>query len=66
MSKKPKLSQRAWQMLLAIHAGLHAASENRHPGARNELIGLDLLCYSEGWKLTRRGKDIARHLTGRL
>ena len=67
MSKgKPRLSQRAWQMLLAMHAGLPGAAGNRLAGARNELIEREMLCYSEGWKLTKRGKDIARHLTGRL
>lgn len=60
---KPKLSQGAWQMVLKMHAGWK--TDASAAGVRNELIALDMLCYSEGWKLTKRGKDLARYLTER-
>lgn len=45
-----------------------AMHEGKAPKAngRTELMQQDLCCYSEGWKLTKRGKDLARHLTGRM
>lgn len=59
---KPRLSQHAWQLLLALHRNgprvPHAAAE------RHELNSLGMICYADGWKLTRTGKDLARWLDG--
>lgn len=65
MSNKPRLSQGAWQLVLKLHDPRAAHNSPILASVRNELISLDLLCYSEGWKLTRRGKELARYLTGR-
>lgn len=62
MSKeKPKLNTRAILALMAMHDGKAPPADGR-----GELMMQKLCCYNEGWKLTKRGKDIARHLTGRL
>ena len=58
---KPRLTSRGVVALLALHDGSAPAAADRA-----ELMRQNLCCYSEGWKLTKQGKDIARHLTRRL
>jgi hypothetical protein len=59
---KPRLTARGVAALLAMHDGI----DDMDMGDRAELMRQHLCCYSEGWKLTRQGKSIARYLTRRL
>lgn len=59
---KPKLNSHAVEALVTMHCEPAARVDL---GARAILVAQDLACYADGWKLTREGKQIARHLTGK-
>ena len=65
MNQPPKvrLTSRAVAVLTAMHAG---EIPKRDPKGRAELFNAGLCCYVDSWQLTKNGKQIARHLTGRV
>ncbi len=62
--KKPRLNLREVEVLVKMHRG-ESVEKTLHPD-RLVLAGKELVCYSDGWKLTRNGKQIARHLSGKV
>lgn len=61
---KPKLNSREVEVLISLHCG-KSVSSARGISGRALLLEKGLVCYAEGWALTKGGKQLARHLTGR-
>jgi hypothetical protein len=62
--KKPRLNLCEVEVLLKMHRA-ESIDKSLHPD-RLVLAAKGLVCYSGGWKLTHNGKQIARHLSGKI
>lgn len=59
--QKPRLTSAEVAALARLHQVNLLPVTERIPAG---LCTKRLVCYAEGWRLTKLGKDMARHLTG--
>lgn len=62
--KKPKINLRELEVLIKIHRAEPLDKALR--ADRLQLYTKGLVCFTDKWELTRDGKQIARHLTGKV